>query len=339
VAELEAARAKAVQRIDAKRIERILTDAWGAGELDGLDPEPVAVTPTSQVHRGVLEGRPVAVKVLRPGLAATVRQDLALLEGLLVPLGAAFPALDAGAMLHEFRERVVEELDLEVEATVQRRFHRALRHHPFLTVPAPVMRLASESVLVSEWVDGIPLYDAPDRDQAAHRLLEFVLGAAKSGIVHADPHPDDVLVLDDGRLAILDFGATREVDPARLDHARSALEAFAAGDIETFGRAIEALGWLPSSAAAAAIAVARHALGELAGPGEALLDGEAVIAARDRLLECRDELGGLLSAGALQPEDLWPARSVAQLFATIARVGARGDWVKLARRALSETPS
>ena len=114
-AELAAARTVAREPLQPRRVERALRDAWGvppADELDELDLEPVAVTPTSQVHRGVLEGKPVAVKLLRPGLAASVRQDLALLEGLLSPLGAAFPAIDPSAVVHEFRERVLDELDL-----------------------------------------------------------------------------------------------------------------------------------------------------------------------------------------------------------------------------------
>src|SRR5947209_6358582 len=135
VAELEAAHAEAREEIALPEIERILAAAWGvkpSDELDDLDPDPVAVTPSSQVHRAVLDSAPVAVKVLRPGLAASVRQDLALLEGLLSPLGAAFPGLDPGPVVKEFRERVLDELDLEHEATMQRRFHRALRNHPFL---------------------------------------------------------------------------------------------------------------------------------------------------------------------------------------------------------------
>jgi hypothetical protein len=177
VAELEAAHERAREEIKFGQIERILAGAWGArptAELEDLDPEPVAVTPSSQVHRGVLDSSPVAVKVLRPGLAASVRQDLALLEGLLSPLGAAFPALDPGAVVREFRERVLDELDLEHEASAQRRFHRALRSHPFLLVPRPVTRLTHESVLVSEWVDGVPLWRAPNPDEAAARLVLFV---------------------------------------------------------------------------------------------------------------------------------------------------------------------
>lgn len=340
VAELDVAHRGAREPIDAKRIERALREAWGAKpteELDEFDPEPVAVTPTSQVHRGWLAGAPVAVKVLRPGLAASVRQDLALVDGLASPLAAAFPALDHRAVLHEFRERVLEEFDLENEATTQRRFHRALRGHPFLTVPAPITRLAHRGVLVSEWVDGVPLRDAPDPDQAAARLVLFAHGAARSGVVHADLGPEDVLVLDDGRLAILDFGATRTVAPDRVASSAAALEAFADGDADAFGRALEQLGWLSSSHASTALGLGHHALGELAGPDPARLDILAVLAARDRLLEQPDVLLELVVFGALPAEDLWPARGIAQLFGTIAQAGgATGVWRELARASLKD---
>ena len=175
------------------------------------------MTPGAQVHRGSLAGEPVAVKVLRPGLAASVRQDMALLELLAGPLGSAFPGVDPAAATREFRDRVLEELDLEHEAEVQRRFHRALRGHPFLSVPSPVMRLCHESVLVSEWADGASLWDAPDPDRAAARLVAFGIGAAVTlGVSHADLHPDNVLVGTDGGLTILDFGATRRVDRERV---------------------------------------------------------------------------------------------------------------------------
>ncbi len=296
--------------------------------------EPVAFTPSAQVHRGQLDGRPVAVKVLRPGLASSVRQDLALLEGLLAPLHAAFPALDAGALLHEIRERVLDELDLENEALTQRRFHRALRNHPFLTVPAPVTRLAHDSVLVSDWVDGVPLREAPDPDQAAARLLVFTLGAARWGMIHTDLDPDDALIMADGRLAILDFGAMRVLDTARVAFAAAALDAFAADDPAALAAAVEQLGWLPGAKAATALDLTRHALGELAGPGPSRLDCDAVIAARERLFERPDQIVELIVSGALTPEDLWPARGVGQLFGSVARVGATGAWLELARAAL-----
>jgi hypothetical protein len=338
--ELAAAREASLENaLSPSEVERALRAAWGTkptDELDELDLEPAAVTPAAQVHRAVHEGSPVAVKLLRSGLASAVRQDMALLDGLLAPLSAAFPALDPRAVLAEVRERVLEELDLESEAESQRRFHRALRGHPFLSVPAPVMRLATDHVLVSGWVDGAPIKQAPDRDKAAARLLVFVLGALRTGAMPVDPHPDDVLVQDDGRLVILDFGLTRAVKPDRVATAAQALEAFANDDAAGLGAALERLGWLPAEHGELTLELARHALGDLAGPDPALLDSAAVIAVRDRLLERPKDLGRLLTAGAVPPDDLWPVNGVARLFGTIARVGARGRWLELARTALRE---
>jgi predicted unusual protein kinase regulating ubiquinone biosynthesis (AarF/ABC1/UbiB family) len=339
--ELLAAREEACQPIELSRVEQTLSAAWGGkptDELSELEPEPIAVTPTAQVHRATLEegGKAVAVKVLRPGLAAAVRQDLALLEGLVAPLNAAFPAVDAAAMLREVRERTLDELDLENEAATQRRVHRALRRHPFATVPAPVMRLCDDEVMVSEFLEGMPLWDASDPDQAAARLLVFAIGAARAGIVHADLHPDDVLVLADGRLAILDFGAVAEPDQDRLNLTADALEAFIAEDEAALGASLEQLGWLPAHQAGTAMSLAAEVLAELAGPEPVRLDSEAVVAVRDRAMARPEAVLELLLSGRLAPEDLWPARGLGALFGTIARVGATGAWRELARAALRE---
>jgi hypothetical protein len=336
--ELAAALENAREPVSAKQIEQALREAWGtrpADELDAFDSDPVAVTATCQVHRGVLDGAPVAVKVQRPGLARSVRQDLALLDAVLGPLGAAFPVLDARAVVSEFRERVLDELDLEQEATAQRRFHRALRSHPSLMVPAPVMRLAHAGVLVSEWVDGVPLSQADDPDHAAAQLVRFVLGAT-AGIIHADADPDDVLLLADGRLAVIDFGAWRDLDHDRVILATAAFDAFVARDVDAFGRAVDELGWLPADRAATALEVIELGLGDLAGAGPVRLDSDAVLAARDRLIGRPDRIAELVVHGALPPQDLWPMRGVAQLFGTIARVGATGDWQELIGAALHD---
>lgn len=230
---LEAARAQAEKPIPLATVAQILRDSWDDApedELSSFEREPVAVTPTSQVHRATLQnGTEVAVKVLRPGLAATVRQDLALLDGLAVPLADAFPHVDPGVVIAELRERVMDELDLEHEAAVQRRFRRALRGHPFLSVPAPVTRLSHPGVLVSEWAEGVPLsaLPEPDRSRAAHRLLTFILGGFHEGVIHCDPNPDDVLVAPDGGLVLLDFGATATVPEDALWPARAVAQLIA----------------------------------------------------------------------------------------------------------------
>ena len=292
-------------------MERVLRDAWSekpGDVLDELDPEPHAITPAFQVHRGVHEGDPVAIKVIRPGLASTVRGDLALLESIAAPLSAAFPAADAAATMSEVRERLLDELDLEIEASVQRRFHRALRGHPLLTVPKPLMDLCHEQVLVSEWVDGVPLREAPDPDEACARLALFVLGAAHTGLVNADPNPDDAFVLEDGRLAIVDFGAWREVDPQRVAHGADALAALVADDAEAFAKALGHLDWMPADQAPAMLALIRELLGDLLGPGPVRLDGGAVRTVRDRVIERGPEVATVLRAERSLPRTLAGAR-------------------------------
>jgi predicted unusual protein kinase regulating ubiquinone biosynthesis (AarF/ABC1/UbiB family) len=339
LSELAAARADACEPLEWGQVQRTLREAWGTAAtdaLDELDPTPVASTPTAQVHRAVHEGRDVAIKVLRPGLAESVRQDLSLLEGLSAPLAAAFPALDTRAIMAEVRERVLDELDLEHEAAAQRRFHRALRTHPLFTVFAPVTHLSHANVMVSEWVQGVPLREAKDRDAAAARLVLFVLGGLQAGIVHADIDPEDVLVLDDGRLAILDFGATGTVLSGRAGQTAAVLEAFVSGDAPALGRALEGLGWLAPEHAESVLELADHVLADLAGPDPVRLDTEAVLAAGERVLQRPRQVLDLMMAGALAPEDLWPARAAAALFGAIARVGATAPWRDLARAALRD---
>jgi predicted unusual protein kinase regulating ubiquinone biosynthesis (AarF/ABC1/UbiB family) len=280
----------------------------------------------------------VAVKLLRPGLTGSVRQDLALLESLLAPLSAAFPALDAAALVRQVRRHVLDELDLEHEAESLRRFHRALRRHESFVVPRPITRLAHEGVLVEQWIDGTPLASAgPSEADAACRLLvRFVAGGLREGMVHADPDPRDVLVLDAGRIAILDFGAVAEPESARVDALVGLVEAFASGDEAAVADALEQLGSLPRELAGDASELARGVLGEFAEDAALRLDGDAVIRLRDRMIGRPRELAGLLPAGSIAPQDLWPARALGQLFSTIARVGATGNWREELRAALRE---
>jgi len=156
---LQAAAADGRVPMPADHVERQLSEGWGRvdGVLDELDPEPVAVRPGGQVHRGVHEGAPVAVKVRRPGLAPVVRGDLVLVEQAGRMVAGAVPGIDVAGLLREVRERVLDEFDLEHEASVQRSFARALRSSERFVVGRPVSELSAETVLVTPWVEGTPL--------------------------------------------------------------------------------------------------------------------------------------------------------------------------------------
>ncbi|MCP9489491.1 MAG: AarF/ABC1/UbiB kinase family protein [Solirubrobacteraceae bacterium MAG38_C4-C5] len=346
-------------------VERQLREAWGSvdGVLDELDPEPVAVRPGGQVHRGVHDGAPVAVKVRRPGLAPVVRGDLVLVEQAARMVAGAAPGIDVAGLLRELRERTLDEFDLEHEASVQRSFARALRSSGRFVVGRPDSELSAETVLVTPWVEGTPvvalvaddqgetqgprLGQAPSGAQAppaavrlgaAQALVAFHLGAGRSGTVHADPDPRDALLTPDGRLAILDFGATAQVSAQRVGLATATLDALAQRDGPGLARALDALGWLPGASAddgAVLLRVAERVLGPFLD-GPALLDLDAVGDIMERAGQAAEpQATALVQRTAVQPQDLWPLRGLGQLVLALAPLGVEADWLTLGREALA----
>lgn len=178
-----------------------------------FDDTPVAAASIGQVHRAVWnDGRPVAVKVQYPGAGPALLGDYARLAHMLRAVSVVFPGLDAKPMLAELRSRVAEELDYRREAEAQRVFAEAYAGDPDVHVPSVVE--ATDRVLVGDWVGGTPLSEVvagagqADRDRAGLTFLRFLLsGPERAGLLHADPHPGNFRLLDDGRLAVLDFGA------------------------------------------------------------------------------------------------------------------------------------
>ncbi|HEV3000849.1 MAG TPA: AarF/UbiB family protein [Solirubrobacteraceae bacterium] len=320
-------------------VERALREAWGRPPgrvLDDLDAEPLAVRPAAQVHRGALNGDPVAVKVRRPGVERAVRNDLALLDTLAGPLRAAFPRLDAGAVLRDAREQALDELDFEHEASQQRRVARALRDVPGVAVPRPHLDLCAAGVLVSDLLDGAALAGGarpPDPAAAARALVAaFRAATLDAGLAPVDARPGHVLVRPDGTLGLLGMGVARPVDRARAAQALDALGALAAGDAEAFATVVAASGVLPAAEARTAHALLRELLGDLTA-GAATLDAAALRAVAGRAARAAPELAALATAAAPEPQDLALARMLAQLVAVLARFEATADWPALARGA------
>ena len=325
-----------------KAVERLLKDAWGAPVarvIGDVEREPFAVRPASQVHRAtLLGGGAVAVKVLRPGLAASLRGELGLVDAVASLAGGALPGIDAARIAREVRERLLDELDLDYEGGVQRSFHRALRRHQELGVPAVHSDLTHESVLVSDWVEGTAAADLTDpaaRDRAAALLVRFHVGAAVLGTVHADPDPRDALLDAGGRLWILDFGASRRVAPERVALAAAALDALAAGDARRLARLVAEIGWLAEADAHDGHTIAHRVL-EPFLEGPARLDADSARAAGERALAHEEALLDLAGRGSVAPEDLWPLRMLGGLGATLTALGAECDWVALGREALRD---
>jgi hypothetical protein len=328
-APLAGARAAACTPLDPGDVRRRLSRVAQAWE-----DEPLAVTPAAQVHRATTDdGAAVAVKLQRPGLAAAARSDLTLLDALAGPLGQAFPALDAAALLRELREEALDALDLEHEASTQRQARRALRGVDALVVPAPDLGRSAEDVLVAELLVGPTLAEgAPDDPgRVARTLLAAHLAAARAGLALTDPRPGHVVLLADGAVGLLGTGVSRPLDRDRAGAVLDALAALRAGDEDAFAAAVaDRLALLPDGAARKAYVLLLEVVGGLlAGP--ATLDAAALRGVAERALRRLDALLELAAQATPRPGDLAAARSLLQLAALLARLEATEDWGALAR--------
>ena len=219
-----------------------------------IDPEPMAAASLAQVHRAVLhDGRVVALKIQRPDVAGQVRSDLDVLAGL---AGTADTLTDAGRRLRladwiaEFRKAMLLELDYRTEAENLDRFGRHLAGYPSLRVPAPLWDYVTPRLLVMEWIDGInvtrisglrrtELDTAPATSELLRAYLDQVF---VHGDIHADPHPGNVLLCDDGRIALIDLGMVATVPPRQRERLLKLVFAAVDGRGEDVAREMVALG-------------------------------------------------------------------------------------------------
>jgi predicted unusual protein kinase regulating ubiquinone biosynthesis (AarF/ABC1/UbiB family) len=207
---------EAAPPLPARTVHRVLAEGLGEDWRDlfaEFDDRPAAAASIGQVHKAVWhDGRTVAVKVQYPGAGQALLSDFNQLARLSRLFSALMPGLDMKSMLAELKQRVSEELDYTVEADSQRAFAAAYADDPDIYVPQVVDQ--SGHVLVTEWMDGTPLSaiitggTQEQRDHAGLLYCRFLFsGPARCGLLHADPHPGNYRLLDDGRLGVIDFGA------------------------------------------------------------------------------------------------------------------------------------
>jgi predicted unusual protein kinase regulating ubiquinone biosynthesis (AarF/ABC1/UbiB family) len=190
-----------------------------------FDDQPAAAASVGQVHRATWhDGTTVAVKIQYPGAGEALVADLDMLKALTPVMRAAAPGLDARQLFAELRAHMADEVDYVREADAQTAFANAYRDDPDILVPDV---LAVEGpVLITRWVDGTPLSrviaagSRQQRDRAGLLLVRLLAsGPARARRLHGDPHPGNFRLLDDGRLVVLDFGATEAMPdgwPSRL---------------------------------------------------------------------------------------------------------------------------
>ncbi|MBK8459692.1 MAG: AarF/ABC1/UbiB kinase family protein [Micropruina sp.] len=199
----------------ASRVQAVLLHELGPNWrslFTSLDLRPAAAASIGQVHRGILAatGQSVAVKVQYPGADQALRSDLRQIERLAATISPLAGGVDVVALTREIAARISEEVDYSLEARNQQRAAEAFAGHDSFFVPT--VRDATGRVLITDWVDGTKLsavsqWSAEERNRVGLQYVRFLFAGPKvAGILHADPHPGNYLVMPDGRLAVVDFG-------------------------------------------------------------------------------------------------------------------------------------
>jgi predicted unusual protein kinase regulating ubiquinone biosynthesis (AarF/ABC1/UbiB family) len=203
-------------------IERVIRDELDESVFARIEPEPIATASIAQIHPALLhDGRDVVVKVRRPGVAEQVDLDLELLQSTAKTAESHSETarlLQLAALADEVESHLRAELDFREEAGNAELIAQIVSSYDELTVPAVIRPYVTERVLVLERVRGEKLEAdhgvEPERARHLARQLfrAYVHQVASEGVYHADPHRGNVLLTEDGRLALLDFGLLGRLD-------------------------------------------------------------------------------------------------------------------------------
>ena len=327
------------------RVQEILAEEYDDRPervFASIEEEAFAAASIGQVHRGTLhDGSKVAIKVQYPGIADALESDVAN-AGLVVRLAKALaPGLDAKAVASELKERVLEELDYEYEAQNQRAFARAYDGHPFIHVPKVYSRHSRRRVLVSEYVEGRGFEEIKDTLEQDERDIfgEIVFRFCFGSIYHlqhfnADTHPGNYLLMDDGRVAFLDFGMTKRLTTEQIQLEQRAVDAAGRDDPEALRDALHVLGFVAKPDKIDAQRLMEHV--KMVG-GWYLEDGEVQITPKRvmKMIEVtsdpRSDFYDLIRRESLPADELMGRRMETGLLAVLAQLRAKANWHRIMR--------
>ena len=209
------------------KVKDALVDIYG-DQFDVLfgyiDPKPLGSASLAQVHKGWLKsGDLVAIKVQRPGVQATMAQDIDIIRSVVHRFSRFLPEnrmLDFSDVVEELWSTFIEETDFECEAENLRLFKEFNKNVAFIDCPRVYPELCSEYCLVMEYIDGTPIYDKDalieqgyDLAEIGEKMLDnYATQILEHGFFHADPHPGNIIIRD-GKIVYIDLGMTGRLDP------------------------------------------------------------------------------------------------------------------------------
>lgn len=252
--------AETARQILEQELDQPLTEIF-----DAFEETPMAAASIGQVHRGVLvSGQAVAIKIQRPGIMRIMTRDLEILRDLaaLAERRLAW-ARQYGIyrMAEEFSRSLLSELDYTQEGRNAEKIAQQLEDNKSAHIPAIYWEYSSSRVLTMEFVEGITLNrreallsQGVDLKDAAERLVDIMLRQIFiDGFFHADPHPGNVMVTGEGKIALIDFGMVGRLSEETKDHLSSLVIALMRRNTESMVRAILRLGVVPEEANRSAI--------------------------------------------------------------------------------------
>jgi predicted unusual protein kinase regulating ubiquinone biosynthesis (AarF/ABC1/UbiB family) len=327
---------KDMRKVIEAEYEQKLDDVF-----ETFDPVPIAAASIGQVYRARLDGgRDVAVKVQYPGVNIAVRSDLQNLSMILRLMRSVAPGLDPKTLGAEIRERIEEELDYELEAQNQRRIARVYRGHPFVVIPDVLTALSHERVIVSEFVTGrgfeeMKQLDQDERDRIGEIVFRFYFGSMyRHHQFSGDPHPGNMILLDDGNVAFLDFGLFKRIPAAAADFE---LKSQRLGIERRAGDLIQHLhsgGWMgdPSHYTEAGVLAQFDDLTWWYSRDEELeLTPEIATEVMIQMGDPRSRHFGKMRHESLPPDHLFGRRLEMLTLAVLGQLHARGNWHRIAR--------
>jgi predicted unusual protein kinase regulating ubiquinone biosynthesis (AarF/ABC1/UbiB family) len=335
-----------------EKVEKVLLEEYDGEPVSELfaefEHEAFAAASIGQVHRAeLLDGRRVAVKIQYPGIAEALDADLRN-AGTIVRLARALaPGLDAKAIAQELRERVMEELDYEYEAQNQRSFSRAYRDHPFIYVPDVMTRLSRRRVLVTELVEGLDfeqIKELPHEQRS--RFGEIVFRGSFGSIYHlrhfnADPHPGNYKLMEDGRVAFLDFGMTKKLEHEQIVLEQRVVDAAFHNDPERFRSALHELGFIKDPSKLDAERLTEHMMavsGWFVEDREIEISPKRVMKIIESTNDPRSEYYDLMRRESMPADELMGRRMEIGVVAVLGQLRAKRNWHRIMREWIYADP-
>lgn len=242
-----------------EQAKEIIEQDLGA-PLDALfaefDPVPVAAASIAQVHRAILpDGAEVMVKVQRPNIGRVIARDISILRGLAELIEAHVPEMapyNVQGVVEEFARTINRELDFFMEASNAAQLRKNFEKSSELYIPAVFSNVSSKRVLVLEKLEGVRIddFEALDRkgfdrhDLAKKGAAAFFQMVFQDGFFHADPHPGNIFVLKDGKLALVDFGIVGRVTGENMEYFANSFLALANHDYDSLVQQYMGLGFV-----------------------------------------------------------------------------------------------